>query len=83
MNPTDLLELPKYGTAGVMIGMLVLIAIVIRYYHKLSTNHIEHSNDIFRDNTEALAKLSRAIDDDIKVTKELKEEISCLRRSNN
>lgn len=55
------IDLGKYGTVGVMLALILLAAFSMYMLWKMATNHIEHSNDIFRENTSALAGLKEAI----------------------
>ena len=42
-------------------------------------NHINHNTEAWNKNTEALAKLSEKIDEDIKAQKETAEALRCLK----
>ena len=73
--PEQFWELGKYGASGVMIALIFVILTLVYVIYKLTSNHINHSNTIFNNNTEALTHLKDFIKQDIQVTKELKEEI--------
>jgi hypothetical protein len=71
MEVVQLLELSKAGVAGIMLALIGLIFVVMKYYHTLTTNHINHSNDIFNRSIEVQTRLVDSID-------ELRDEIKCL-----
>ena len=75
----SILELGKYGVVGVIIALILVIVLLIKYYHKLTTNHINHSNEIFNKNTEALTKFNETLNStsekELEVLKELKDEV--------
>ena len=54
---SSLIELGKYGTIGVMLALILLCAVTIWMLWKMACNHIEHSNQIFGENTKALTQL--------------------------
>lgn len=65
MDPVSqsFVDLAKYGTTGVMLALIMLVAGALYAMWKLASNHITHSNDIFRENTKALTELTGAIKD--------------------
>lgn len=54
---SSLVSLGQYGVIGVMIALIILCAGTIYALWKMACNHIQHTNDIFLKNTEALTKL--------------------------
>jgi len=52
--------LAKYGEVGVMLALIILCAGTVYALWKMACNHIEHTNDIFMKNTEALTQLISA-----------------------
>lgn len=58
----EFLQLGEYGVAGIMIAIVAVLGLTVRLLYKLATNHINHSNDIFIKNTEALTALKSSID---------------------
>ena len=61
-----IVSLGKYGVVGVMIALILLCGITIYLLWKLATNHINHSNAVFRENTEALVELKQFLKDKLK-----------------
>jgi len=51
-----LIELGKYGVVGIILALIALIAFVCWMFWRVTTNHIEHTNEAFNKNTEALTK---------------------------
>lgn len=66
MDANALINLGKYGVIGVMLALIALSAFAIWMLWKFATNHIEHSNEAWNRNTEALTKLKDLIDFSIK-----------------
>ena len=60
---SNFVELGQYGIIGVMLALILLCAITVYMLWKMACNHIEHSNEIFRENTEALGGLKEVIRD--------------------
>ena len=50
-------EFAKYGIWGVTILLIVLIGYIFKMFYKMVTNHMEHSNEAYNKNTEALIEL--------------------------
>lgn len=66
MEATQLLELGKYGVVGVLLALIFLAGFLAWLLFKVVTNHVEHSNIAFNENTKALQKLVDIIEIKIK-----------------
>lgn len=52
----QLVELGKFGTVGIILALIALIAFISWMFWKVTTNHIEHTNEAYGKHTEALTK---------------------------
>lgn len=75
MPTEEILQLPKYGIAGVMIALILLCGYLAFLLYKIVGNHINHSNECFDRNTKALSELGSAINNNTKVTEKLASEV--------
>lgn len=78
----ELLELPKYGTVGIIIALIGAVIMSMKLYHKMATNHINHSNDAFdrtkdaiNENTVVLTKVCDSMETNARVTERLIDKI--------
>ena len=78
-NIMELTQLAHQGLAGISLALIGLSALVLNQLFKLMGNHINHNTEAWNRNTEALAKLSEKIDEDIKAQKETAEALRCLK----
>lgn len=76
---TEMLELPKYGTAGIMVALILVIIYLVAVVYKIVGNHINHSTDSNIKLAESLTKLSGSVDNNTEATKELRTEVNNFR----
>jgi len=57
-----IVQLGQVGTVGVMLALIILVAFVGWMFYKFACNHVQHSNDAFNKNTEALTELTKVIE---------------------
>ncbi len=55
---SQLVELGKLGVVGIILALIGLVAFVCWMFWKVTTNHIEHTNEAFNKNTEAVTKMT-------------------------
>ena len=73
-------EIAKYGIGGIAIGLIGVIILLIKYYHKLVTNRINHNTEAITRNTEVMVGLENVIKNSCDAIRDLKDEIKCLRQ---
>lgn len=52
----QIVELGKLGLVGVIMALIGLVGFTVWMLWKVTTNHIEHTNEAFNKNTEALTE---------------------------
>ena len=57
-----IVQLGQYGTVGVILALILLVALIGWLFFKFASNHVNHSNEAFNKNTEALTKLKDVIE---------------------
>ena len=74
--PTDtLVQLSQAGIIGVMMALIMLCGYLAWLHYKVTSNHINHSNECFDNNTKALTELKGAIYSNTKATEVLSKEV--------
>ena len=76
---TELLELPKYGTVGIMISLVMVNVYLIAVIYKIVGNHLNHNTESNIKLAESLTKLSGSVDNNTNATKELRSEVTEFR----
>ena len=66
----NLEPLAQYGVVGICLGLIILIAFIIRGLFKLVDNHIEHTNDAILENTKVLTSTKDLLNINILASKE-------------
>ena len=57
----QIIELGKLGLVGIIMALIGLVGFTVWMLWKVTTNHIEHTNEAFNKNTEALVENTEII----------------------
>ncbi len=63
-------ELVKYGATGIIFLLIGVVVYIIKDYHKLLSNHLNHLTGAYEKNTEVM---ERVIGNNTKATQELRD----------
>lgn len=59
----QLIEFAKYGEWGAIILLIAALVYVVKLLYKMASNHINHANEAFNHNTDALRGLTDIINE--------------------
>ncbi len=76
----ELTLLAEAGIAGICLGLIILLGLILRWVFRMFNNHMSHNTEAWIKNTEALTKLSERIDRDIDAQKETAETLRDLKK---
>lgn len=75
----EFIKLGEYGVAGVMLGLIFLVAFMGYMLYKIVSNHIQHDVEAKNTLAAALQKLSGSVDTNTKATEKLENRIDNIR----
>ena len=57
----SLVQLGQYGTIGIMLALIGLVGLVGYLFYKFASNHVEHSNEAFKDVSQSNVEVAKAM----------------------